>query len=66
MASIKKINARKLLEGPATPFAGVSNRDDSGLTFEIHIGLYRVFLTHVERDMVIENWKKAERDWEKG
>lgn len=67
MADIKRNNARKCLEQGMTPFPGISNhREDGGLRFQMQIGFHTVSLTHIERDMVIEQWAKQEKDFEHG
>lgn len=64
MAWIKKISARKPLAND-TPSPSVSNYTaDGGLRFNFHIGLHKVSLSHMERDMVIAKWAEQEKEFE--
>lgn len=65
MAFIKKSGARKELERDI-PSAFVTNHsEDGGLRFGVQIGSYRVSLTHMERDVVIEQWANMQKEHEK-
>ncbi len=64
MATIRKNNARKMLESEATPFAGVSNFGTAGLRFNMQIGFHTVSLTHYERDMLIDKWAEMQKEYE--
>lgn len=66
MAYIKKSGARKELVRDI-PTIGVKNVRDEftiGLRFEIQIGPYKVSLTHMERDIVVEQWNRFEKEHE--
>lgn len=65
MAWIKKTNARKELERDI-PTASVSNWPaDGGLRFNMQIGLHKVSLTHLERDIIVAQWNKMQAEHEK-
>lgn len=58
MAYIKKDRARKEIARDI-PSPSVSNwQSDGGLRFNLQIGDYKVSLTHMERDIIIERWHK--------
>lgn len=66
MAYIKKNGARKYLETGATSSPSVKIETtpfSKGLRFNIQIGMYKVSLTHVERDMIIEQWEQQAKEF---
>lgn len=64
MAFIKKHGARKELERDVPMPAIRYDIQGQGLRFEMDIGAYKVSLTHMERDTVIERWAELEKNWE--
>lgn len=64
MAFIKKDRARKeLIRDSVSP--SVSNfSQDLGLRFNLKIGPYKVSLTHMERDDIIEAWIRQQKEHE--
>lgn len=62
MAFIKKDRARKELE-KGSPTPSISNWPNDGLRFNIEIGEHKLSLSHVERDAIIEGWKRLETDF---
>lgn len=66
MARIIKSRARKPI-AEASISVGMSNfKEDGGLRFTISIDHYKVSLTHLEKDHLIEIWNKMQKEWEQG
>ena len=62
MAFIKKNNARTILDSGLS-FPGLQDQGTTGLQFTLQIGHHKVILSHIERDMIVENWAKLEAEF---
>ena len=63
MAWIKKNGARKELAHDI-PSPSVSNwSSDGGLRFNMQIGDYKVSLTHMERDVLVQKWYEQAKEY---
>ena len=62
MAKIHKRNARKNLEDG--PISAVSAYNMGGLIFRFTVGDHEISITHVERDKLIGDWARLEKEWE--
>lgn len=64
MARILKLRARKPLAEESIS-AGVTNyREDGGLRFTISVGKYKLSLTHIEKDYIVQAWAKMQQEHE--
>lgn len=66
MAYIKKNRARTNLVRDV-PMPSITNWvGDGGLRFNFTIGEYKISLTHMERDTIIERWIELEKEFLRG
>jgi hypothetical protein len=65
MARFLKTRARKPLAEESISTGVTNYRDDGGLRFTISCGDYKISLTHMEKDHVIEQWNKMQQEHEK-
>lgn len=63
MATIRRTRARtNLAAAPASCYVA-NYREDGGLTFRIRVAEIVVTLTNSERDMIVSEWTRAEKEF---